>query len=401
MEARSRRLVFWAIPAGLLVAALVFAFWPRAIEVDLTEVKRGPMIAATVEEGETRIRDVFVLSAPIQGRALRIDIKEGDEVVANETVIAEIEPVDPAFLDVRSEAEARAAVATAEAALSHAAAALAQQRAELDFASAEMARAQALYRSNTVSIRAVQDAERVLRTREAAVATAEAAVEMRRSELAAAEIRLLRPGEAMERGDNCPCVPIRAPVSGQVLRVLHKSEGVVEAGRALVEIGNPGDLEIVADFLSTEAVRIEPGQRVIIADWGGEGTLEGRVDRVEPYGFTKVSALGIEEQRVNVVIKFADPPELWRRLGHGFQVEVRVVLWEDAAALNVPLTSLFRDGDEWAVFVVTGGRAEVRQVTVGHRNDQNAEIRSGLTEGEKIIRYPNDHVLPGIAVVER
>ena len=401
MQARFQRLVFWSIPAALLAAAIGFAFWPRAVEVDLTEVRRGPMIAATVEEGETRIRDVFVLSAPIQGRALRIEIDEGDAVVAHKTVVAEIEPIDPAFLDVRSEAEARALVATAESALVHAAAELAQQRAELDFASAELARAQALHRSNTVSIRAVQDAERAFRSREAAVATAEAAVEMRRSELTAAEIRLLRPEEAMARRDNCPCVPIRAPVSGQVLRVLHESEGVVEAGQPLIEIGNPGDLEIVADFLSTEAVRIEPGQRVIIADWGGEKTLEGRVERVEPYGFTKVSALGIEEQRVNVVIGFADPPEMWRRLGHGFQVEVRVVLWEDGAAVTVPLTALFRDGDEWAVFVVSEGRAEIRHVTVGHRNDQDAEVRAGLTEGEAILRYPNDHISSGTAVIGR
>lgn len=401
MQSRSQRLVFWAIPAILLAAALGFAFWPRAVEVDLTEVRRGPMIAATVEEGETRIRDVFVLSAPIQGRALRIDIDEGAAVVAHETVVAEIEPVDPAFLDVRSEAEARAVVATAESALAHAAAVLAQHRAELDFASAELARAQALHRSNTVSIRAVQDAERAFRTREATVATAEAAVEMRRSELTAAEIRLLRPEEAIERRDNCPCVPIRSPVSGQVLRVLHESEGVVEAGRPLIEIGNPGDLEIVADFLSTEAVRIEPGQRVIIADWGGEGSLEGRVERVEPYGFTKVSALGIEEQRVNVVIGFADPPELWRRLGHGFQVEVRVVLWEDTAALTVPLTALFRDGNSWAVFTASEGRAEIRRVTAGHRNEQEAEILAGLTEGETILRYPNDHIYAGTAVTGR
>jgi HlyD family secretion protein len=186
-----------------------------------------------------------------------------------------------------------------------------------------------------------------------------------------------------------------------VLRVLHESAGVVEAGQPLVEIGNPGELEIVVDFLSSDAVRIDPGQRVIIDEWGGNDLLQGQVAKVEPYGFTKISALGIEEQRVNVVIDFTDPPERWSQLGHGFQVEVRVVLWENDAVLKVPLTALFRDGGGWAVFTVDEGRAWLQPVTIGHEADFEAEIVTGVSEGDVVIRYPNNHVEQGTAVRQR
>lgn len=401
MTAHFRRFAFWGIPVLALVLVLAFAFWPRPVDVDLAPVVRGPLVAAVAEEGETRIKDVFVLSAPIRGRALRIEIEEGDEVLANETVVAEIEPIDPAFLDVRSEAEARAAVTTAEAALALATARLAEMRAELDFASADVERMRTLRASNTISARALDEAERSFKTREAAVATAQAGLSMRQSELAGAKIRLLDPIEARDRDGTCPCIPIHAPVSGRVLRVLQESAGVVDAGQPLVEIGNPGELEVVVDFLSFDAVRIEPGQRVIIEEWGGDVTLQGRVTKVEPYGFTKISALGIEEQRVNVVIGFTDPPELWNRLGHGFQVEVRVVLWEADAVLKLPLTALFRDGGGWAVFAVVEGRAALQPVVIGHEANFEAEILSGVAEGDIVVRYPNTHVMEGSKVRQR
>jgi HlyD family secretion protein len=401
MTAHLRRIVFWGIPVLALVLALAFAFRPRPIDVDFALVERGPLVATVAEEGETRIKDIFILSAPIRGRALRIEIEEGDEVVANETVVAEIEPIDPAFLDVRREAEARADVDTAKAALALARAGLDEAHAELDFATAEVERMRTLRASNTISARALDEAERSFKTREAAVATAKAAVAMRQSELSGAKIRLLDPREARTRSGSCPCVPIHAPVSGRVLRVLHESEGVVEAGQALVEIGNPGELEIVVDFLSSDAVQVKPGQRAIIEEWGGDAALHGRVSKVEPYGFTKVSALGIEEQRVNVVVDFTDPPERWSRLGHGFQVEVRVVLWEDNAALRVPLTALFRDGDGWAVFAVDDGRARVQPVEIGHKNDFEAEITAGVSQGDVIIRYPDNNVAQGSRVRQR
>jgi HlyD family secretion protein len=396
-----RRLLFWAVPALLVAGGLALAFRPQPLAVDFARAERGELVVSVAEEGRTRVRDVFVVSAPLRGRVRRIDLEEGDAVEADETVVAEIEPTDPEFLDIRSEAEARAAVATARAAVALAEAELEEARAELDFAEAEVARIRRLRESNTVSVRVLEDAERLFRTRKAAVATAEANLEMRRSELEAAEVRLLRPPEARARAGGCPCITIRAPVSGRVLRVLQESETVVAAGTPLLEIGDPRDLEIVADFLSSDAVRIEPGMEVVIEQWGGEGTLSGTVARVEPYGFTKVSALGIEEQRVNVVIAFAGPEARRRRLGHGFEVEVRVILAEAEDALKVPLTALFREDGDWAVFAVEDGLAALRRVELGRRNDLEAEIVSGLAAGDTIVRYPSDEVAEGVALEAR
>lgn len=397
----SGRTLFWTVPAGAVIAGLVYALWPRPVEVDLATVTRGPLAVTVAEEGQTRIRDVFVVSAPVRGRALRTDVEAGDAVIAGDTVVAEIEPIDPEFLDVRSEEEARAAAAAARAALALAGAELDQARAELDFATSELTRIRELAESSTVSARSLEEAERTFRIREAAVATAEAQVEMREYELRAAEARLLRPTEPGARGAGCPCIPIRSPVDGEVLRVLHESEGVVAAGQALVEVGDPRDLEVVADFRSEDAVRIEPGQRVIVDRWGGATALGGRVRRVEPFGFTKVSALGIEEQRVNVVIDITDPPETWRRLGHGFEVEARVVLWEAADALKLPLTALFRDGDRWQVFAVRDGRALVTSVEIGARTDTEAAVLSGLEKGDAVVRYPDERLADGTRVAER
>ena len=397
MSALAKRLVFWGTVLAVLVIALWLLLRPQPLDVDLVRAERAPMRVVVAEDGMTRIRDLFVLSAPIRGRALRIDIEEGDDVVANETVVAEIEPVDPEFLDIRSQAEASAAVDTAEAALELARARMVQAEAELEFATAERDRMRELRKTNTVAARSLEDAERLYLSRLAAVDTEKAAIRMRTAELEAARIRLMRPNEAAGLG-SCPCIPIRAPVDGKVLRVLHESEGVVNPGQPLVEIGNPGDLEIVVDFPSDAAVRIEPGQRAIIDGWGGARTLSAEVRRVEPYGFTKVSALGIEEQRVNVILDIADPPEAWSRLGHGFEVEVAVVLWEEEEVLQVPLTALFRDGGDWAVFVIEDSRAVLRMVETGHRTDLAAEITAGLEPGETVIRYPNTAIEDGALI---
>lgn len=395
-----RRIVSWAAPTALLVAGVAFALRPQPVAVDFAAVVEGPLATTVAEDGRTRIRDVFLVSAPVSGRALRIEIEEGQPVSAGETVLAEIKPVEPTFLDVRTEAEARVAVETARAAVDLAGAELTQARAELAFAQAEVVRQRRLRKTGAVTERALQDAERAFRSRRAAVETAKAGVAMRRSELAAAEVRL-QPPRFEPHDDECPCIPIRAPVDGQVLRVLHESEGVVSAGLPLVEIGDPSDLEIVADFLSADAVRIEPGQRVIIEGWGGPLALQGEVAKVEPYAFTKVSALGIEEQRVNVVIDLVGPPTSWARLGHGFEVDARIVLWETDAALKIPLTALFRDGRDWATFAVEEGRARLQKVEVGARGELEAAINSGLNAGDVVVRYPHAGIGDGDRVTAR
>ncbi|MEM7221802.1 MAG: HlyD family efflux transporter periplasmic adaptor subunit [Pseudomonadota bacterium] len=396
-----RRLVLWGGLGLILLVGLTYAFWPQPVPVDFAEVARGELIVTVDEEGETRVKDIFVLSAPVGGRSRRIEAEVGDEVVAGETVIAEIEPIDPAFLDVRTEAQAEAAVKAAEAALALAQADLERDKAELRFAETELERARRLIEKGNVSERALDQAERTYRTSVAAVDTAQAALQMRTFELAHARARLVSPIETHGSRGSCACVPITAPVSGRVLRVLHESEGVVEPGEALVEIGDPRDLEIVVDLLSSDAVKVREGQRVIVEDWGGGTALAGRVRRVEPYGFTKVSALGIEEQRVNVIIDLSDSPERWQALGHGYRVEARIVLWEGREVLKVPLSALFRNGTDWAVFVDSAARAAQRGVKIGQRTDLEVEILDGLREGERVILHPSTRVTEGARVDER
>ncbi|UCE86921.1 MAG: HlyD family efflux transporter periplasmic adaptor subunit [Deltaproteobacteria bacterium] len=401
MTLRQRRIALWALLGLALAAGLAYAFRPQPVAVDVTAVERGRLRVTVDEEGETRVHDVFVLSAPVTGRARRIESHVGDIVVAGETVVVEIEPVDPTFLDVRSESEAQAAMRAAEAARELAAAELERTRAELDFASNELTRQRGLAERGALSERDLDAAQRAHRTARAAVATARAALKERSFELDRARARLLSPLDTRDPSGGCACIPVRAPVSGSVLRVLHESEGVVQAGQPLLEIGDPRDLEIVVDLLSEDAVQVEAGQVVLIEEWGGEAMLRGTVRRVEPYGFTKISALGIEEQRVNVVIDFSDPPEAWQRLGHGYRVIARIVLWDGADVLKLPLSALFRDGDRWAVFVEAGGRARLRHVERGRHNGLEAEILSGLEVAERVVLYPSDRVVDGVRIRPR
>jgi HlyD family secretion protein len=402
MTLKRRRIALWSALGLALLAGLAWAFRPQPVAVDLVSAHRGPLAVSVDEEGETRVRDVFVLSAPTAGRVQRIEIESGDAVVAAETVVAQIEPLDPDFLDVRSEGEARAAVSAAEAARALAAANLEKAQAELDFARSELERQRGLAARGAASERDLDIAERTHRTARAAVATARAALEESSFELDRARARLVSPLETQhQRHGQCQCIPLRAPVSGRVLRVLRESEGVVRAGEALLEIGDPDALEIVVDLLSADAVKVEPAMRVEIAEWGGETPLQGRVRRVEPYGFTKVSALGIEEQRVNVIVDLTGPSERWRRLGHGYRVEASIVLWEADDVLQLPLSALFRDGDVWAVFVEERGRARLRHVEKGNQNGLAAEIRSGLEPGERVVLYPSDRVSDGVRIEAR
>lgn len=398
---KKRRTMIWGVLIGVLIAGLAYAFWPRPVLVDMAVAELGPLVVTADEEGATRVRDIFVVSSSVAGRLRRIERDVGDAVVARKTIVAYIEPVDPAFLDMRSEAEAKATVQAAQAAKALSEARLLEVQAERDFARAELDRARGLIRNVTISERALDEAERSFRTRTAAVATIKAEIKMRESELAKARARLVSPIDTQKLHGACACVPVTAPVSGRILRLIRESEGVVEAGDALVEIGNPEDLEIVVDFLTTDAVKIAPGQRVIIEEWGGDKPLSGRVRLVEPYGFTKVSALGIEEQRVNVIIDFVDLPVRWQRLGHGFRVEVRVVLWERENVIRLPLTAPFREGDRWVVFVNESGRARRRTVELGRTNGLQAEIASGLSEGDQVILHPSDRVSEGVRIASR
>ncbi|MES9941688.1 MAG: HlyD family efflux transporter periplasmic adaptor subunit [Candidatus Thiodiazotropha sp. 6PLUC2] len=401
MSAHWKRITIWGVLSLILVASLIWAFTAKPISVDLLTLEPGELVVTIDEEGETRVRDVFTLSAPISGRAMRIEAEVGDEVVANETLIAEIEPIDSTLLDPRSEAQARADIRAAEANRILADAAVKEARVELDFALSELKRAKSLRNDAVISVRELESAERTYLTRQAAMETAIANRQARQAELDRANAELISPTEPRGNSQDCQCVPIRSPVNGRILKIHHKSEGVVSAGEHLLEIGDPGKLEIVSDLLSSDAVKVEPGQQVFIENWGGDQTLTGKVRRIEPFGFTKISALGIEEQRVNVIIDFTSPKADWMRIAHGYQVDVRIVLSQGENILKLPLTALFRDGNVWAVFVEQNGIAKQRRVTIGRRTGFEAEIIDGLTSGERIIVHPSDKIAEGVLLEAR
>ncbi|MFN0023670.1 MAG: efflux RND transporter periplasmic adaptor subunit [Parvularculaceae bacterium] len=402
---RSRVLI---ILGGLVLvgAFLAFTFWPRPFLVDFARTKRGSMSVTIDEEGKTRVKERYVVAAPITGRLLRIEIDPGDEVVVGDTVIAEMTPVLPAALDVRTEEQADAAVAAAKAALALAIAEEKRAKADSDFAFQEASRARALFKTNTIARQALDRSQAAAASATAAREAAGAVIVMRRAELAQAEKLLMTPTEAARAAAGNPhppeSIPIRAPVSGHVLQIFQESEATVPAGAPLLEIGDPHtDLEVVIELLSTDAVRVNAGDPVIIDKWGGDEPFAGVVERIEPLAFTKISALGVEEQRVNTIIRLEGPRIDVERLGHGFRVEARVIIWSDEDAMIAPAAALFRSGDKWAVYKVEKGRARQSALTVGHNNGLDAEILDGLSEGDQVILFPGADIADGVLVAPR
>jgi HlyD family secretion protein len=390
-----------AIVLALIAAGLAWFAWPQPIAVDLAAVTKGAMEVTVDDEAKTRVRHVYTVSAPLAGKVLRTPRQVGDEVTADETVIAVMQPTQPAFHDVRTHEELEAALAAAEAAVRLADAEIRRIEAALTFAGTELERAQKLARTDSITLKALDKAKFDVETNEAALASAKAQLDVRRYQRASAAARLAHPsGGADPQSDSACCVQIRAPVSGRVLKLIQESEAVVPAGAPLIDLGDPLDLEIAADLLSTDAVRIAPGAPVRIDGWGGS-PIRGRVTRVEPAGFLKVSALGIEEQRVRTIIDLADPPQSWSRLGHDYRVIVHVTIWQTKDVLRVPVGALFRKGEDWAVFAVKDGRARGTAVKIGQRNGRTAEILSGLSDGDRVVLHPSDRVKDGVTVAQR
>jgi len=384
--------------ALLLAVFVFFALRSPPLAVDLGEIQRGELVVTIDEEGETRIHDTYIVSTPVGGRVSRTELHVGDTLVGGETIIAHIEPSDPAFLDIRTQTEAEAQVHAAEATLKLAEADLQRAIADHDLADAEFVRAEALSKSNTVSKAMLDRRQAEFKRAQANVQTVQASVDVARYQLERAQASLI--GPTAEVGECCR-VEVRAPVSGRVLRIVQASEAVMPAGSPLVEIGDPVDLEIVADLLSADAIKVRGGAEVRIEDWGGEKALNGQVHRVEPFGFTKVSALGVEEQRVNVIIHFADPPDLWAALGHGYRVAVKIVSWRGQDVLAVPTSALFREGGNWAVFLDSDGTAQLQLVEIGQRNDHRAEVLDGLTEGDRVVLHPSASLNGGMRIIPR
>jgi HlyD family secretion protein len=383
------------------VAALVAAaLWPRPVVVDLASVSRGPMAVILREEGVTRVSESYLVSSPIVGRLRRITLDPGDPVEAGRTVLGVIEPVDPALLDARSRAEARARVRAAEAGALRAGADAETAEARYAFAENELTRIRAAAGAGAASAHEIDAAESEHRTAQAAWRAARFAQEIARFELelarSALEISVASP--AAGAGEPPESLVIRAPVSGRVLRVESRSDRVVAPGDPLLEIGDPADLEIVADLLSTQAVRVRPGDRVLVEHWGGDEPLEGVVRLVEPAAFTKVSALGIEEQRVNVVADFVTPPEGRASLGDAYRVEVGIVLWSGEDVLRVPTSAVLRSGDGWAAYRVEAGRARLVPVRIGRQNAEQTEVLGGLGAGDRVVLYPGDRMGDGVRV---
>lgn len=388
---------------GLIVLAAIalgggfaWAMWPKPVAVDLVEVTRGPLLVTVDEEGKTRIKDVYAVSAPITGKVLRLSLDPGDIVKKDATVVAIMEPMPPPFLDVRATREVEALVAAAKASVALAEAEVRQAQSELEFAEAELARAQTLVQTKAVSERALEKARLDAETRRAALARANSNLEVRKQEHESAQARLIGPEDAWkgEVPTGC-CVQVRAPESGRVLRLLQRSENVVIAGTPLLEVGDPANLELVVDLLSADAVRVREGAAATVEAWGGP-PLAARVTRVEPAGFTKVSALGIEEQRVRTILKLQEANDVSARLGHEFRVFVKIRAYEARNALRVPISALFRKGEQWAVFTVDGGRALASPVDIGQRNSNFAEVSRGLSEGMTVVLHPSDRVADGV-----
>lgn len=392
------------IVGGLAVvgigALVIWGFRPDPVPVDLADVTRGELILTINADGKTRIRDVFQIASPIFGRAQRSPVSVGDRVIAGKTVVAVVRPAAPALLDARVRARAAAAVVEAEAALRVAMSQVRHTEEDLTYATAQLARTAELVNRGVATQSRLEDATQLHVTKDAALEAAQSSQAMAAGALARARAALIEPDPENPADGNC-CIELHAPTDGVVLSVASVSERPVTMGTPLLTVGRPDDLEIFADLLSSDAVRVLPGSRAIIERWGGDKKLEAVLRKIEPSARTKISALGIEEQRVDVLFDLLSPPDERQGLGDGFAVFVRVVEWRAADVAQVPLSALFRSDDKWHAFQVQDGVAERIEVTVGRRNSHTAQVLSGLDVGDTVVTHPSDRVHDGIDVIDR
>lgn len=397
----TRRQLLLAVVALLLVAALGYGFMPRPAPVDVVRVAAGPLRVTVDEDGRTRIKERYVISAPIGGQLRRIELHPGDAVKAGVTLLASIDPVEPMLLDARTRAQLEARLRAAEAQADLAGPRVERARAAQALAQLEYTRVARLLEQQAVARQDVDRAREAARMADEDLKAADYARRIAGFELEQARAALLRstPGPRPEE-----CVgemKLLAPVDGRVLRVFHQDAAVVQPAARLLEIGDPAQLEAEIDVLSSDAVRIAPGARVRFEHWGGSTPLEGRVRVIEPAGFLKISALGVEEQRVNVIVDFVTPPAERRTLGDAYRVEARIVVWESDRVLKAPVGALFRHQGAWAVFAVREGRARLTAVQVGHSDGREMEITGGLAEGDEVVVHASDKVGDGVKVAVR
>ena len=392
-----RRILGWSVLLLAIAGAIGWSFWPQPVAVDVATVTRGPFEVSVEDQGRTRVHDAYVVSAPIAGKLLRVGNRVGETVVAGQTVVAQLQPAEPAFLDARARSQAEAAVKAAEAARKAAEAVVVEAQADVEHAVPELKRVQYLAARGLIAKMELEDAERQEHRATAALAAAREALNVKQFELENARMLVADFHAGVPRS----VISLKAPVSGNVFRVLQQSEATVAAGTPILEIGDPRALEIVVELLSTDAVKVISGAAATVTDWGGPKDLAARVRFVERSGFTKISALGVEEQRVPVILDIAEPPEAWQQLGDGFRVNARIVVWQTADAVRAPLAALFRNGSAWQAFVVRNGRAVRTDVAVGQINGIDAQILNGLRPGDQIILHPSDKIEDGTRIVSR
>jgi HlyD family secretion protein len=381
----------------LLVSLIAWGLWPKPVIIETGVAALGPLTVRVSEEGKTRVRNRYVVAAPVAGKMQRVPLKPGDEVKAGETLLTTIEPVVAPLLDPRARAQAVAVVATREAARKQAVESLEALRAAAKMADSELVRVRSVTRDGTLSLSDRERAEMEAAVKSAEVRAAEFSLQVIDYEIAQARAALERP-DADNVGN---LVEVKSPVSGRVLKVMRESEMVVAPGIEILEIGDAADIEIEAEILSRDAVSIQPGDSVEVEQWGGEAPLRGRVRRVEPAAFTKISALGVEEQRVIVLSDLVDPPEAAKSLGDRYRVEVRVAVWHTDEALIVPTGALFREGNAWKTYVFRDGKAVLTAIDAGRSDGRFSQILSGLNAGDQVLLHPPDTVTDGTAVTKR
>jgi HlyD family secretion protein len=394
-----RRILIIAVAIGL-VGLIAWGFMPRPVGVDVREVARGKLSVTVTEEGRTRVIDRYLVSAPIDGYARRIELDVGDAVVAGQELV-HLDPLRSGTLDPRSQAEAQAGVYAAQAALSAANEAAGAITAEAERARNEYERLRRLAAQGLVSQNALDAARAEWRSSGARQRSAEFNVDVAEGKLEVARAALDYAAATPSDADAHQSVVVTAPVDGRVLKIIRESEGAVLRGQELIEIGDPTALEIEVELLSQDAVRLRPGMPVRLLRWGGPVVLQAAVRRIEPTGFTKFSALGVEEQRVLVICDITSPLDEWQALGDGYRVEAEFVIWEEDDVLQIPTSALIRRGADWAVFVVDEGRARVDTVTLGQQSGLAAQVLEGLPEGQLVIIYPGERVSEGARVRPR
>ena len=382
------------VAVAVVVLGLLLA--PRPVPVDTDLVRTGPIADSVADQGTTRVREAYVVSAPVSGRLERLDLHVGDRIVAGRTIVARIRPASAELLDPRARAQAQAAVAAAVAAVASSQAQGDQLAAEARRARLDLDRTRSLSAKGFASTQALDAAETQSRMSEAGVRAAAAQLAVRRSELTVARAALIGP-EAATGG----VVSATSPASGYITRVLQESERTVTAGAPLVEVSDQSGLEAAIEFLSQDAVRLREGMTAEVFDWGGGAPIPAIVRRVEPQGFTKISALGVEEQRVLVLLQLTGDRRAWATLGPGYRLWGRVFLRQEADALKAPLGALVRKDGRWAVFRVSDGRAQLTLIEVGALTDREVEVRKGLKAGDRIVVFPSDKVDDGVQVAAR